>query len=124
TYGISFLTMLPNVTDRKAHALRNPGNTTNFGHFFSGTVVADSGADELSGLPEDSLSEVDAQMKSRRAKQQQGFTIMQMVITIAIVAVVSTFGIMGIRTARAEFRVQSSARLFASYIEKARADSV
>jgi hypothetical protein len=49
---------------------------------------------------------------------------MQMVITIAIVAVVSTFGIMGIRTARAEFRVQSSARLFASYIEKARADSV
>ena len=63
-------------------------------------------------------------MKSRRAKQQQGFTVMQMVITIAIIAVVSTFGIMGIRTARAEFRVQSSARLFASYIEKARADSV
>jgi Tfp pilus assembly protein FimT len=63
-------------------------------------------------------------MKSRRAKQQQGFTIMQMVVTIAIVAIVSTFGIMGIRTARAEFRVQSSARLFASYVEKARADSV
>jgi len=96
----------------------------NFGDFFNGTVVADSGADELSGLPEDSLSEVDAQMKSRRAKQQQGFTVMQMVITIAIIAVVSTFGVMGIRTARAEFRVQSSARLFASYIEKARADSV
>jgi len=49
---------------------------------------------------------------------------MQMVITIAIIAVVSTFGVMGIRTARAEFRVQSSARLFASYVEKARADSV
>jgi Tfp pilus assembly protein PilE len=63
-------------------------------------------------------------MKSRRAKKQQGFTIMQMVITIAIIAVVSTFGVMGIRTARAEFRKQSSARLFASYVEKARADSV
>jgi Tfp pilus assembly protein FimT len=63
-------------------------------------------------------------MKSRRVKQQQGFTIMQMVITIAIIAVVSTFGVMGIRTARAEFRLQSSARLFASYVEKARADSV
>ena len=63
-------------------------------------------------------------MKSRRAKQQQGFTVMQMVITIAIIAVVSTFGVMGIRTARAEFRKQSSARLFASYVEKARADSV
>ena len=78
----------------------------------------------MSGLPEDSLAEVDAQMKSRRVKQQKGFTIMQMVITIAIVAVVSTFGVMGIRTARAEFRKQSSARLFASYVEKARADSV
>ena len=63
-------------------------------------------------------------MKSRRVKQQQGFTVMQMVITIAIIAVVSTFGVMGIRTARAEFRQQSSARLFASYVEKARADSV
>ena len=50
--------------------------------------------------------------------------MIQMVITIAIIAVVSTFGVMGIRNARAEFRKQSSARLFASYIEKARADSV
>ncbi len=63
-------------------------------------------------------------MKSSRVKQQNGFTIMQMVITIAIVAVVSTFGVIGIRSARAEFRLQSSARLFASYVEKARADSV
>jgi type II secretory pathway pseudopilin PulG len=63
-------------------------------------------------------------MKSSRVKQQHGFTIIQMVITIAIVAVVSTFGVIGIRSARAEFRLQSSARLFASYVEKARADSV
>jgi type II secretory pathway pseudopilin PulG len=63
-------------------------------------------------------------MKSRRVKQEHGFTMMQMVITIAIIAIVSTFGVLGIRTARAEFRKQSSARLFASYIEKARADSV
>jgi type II secretory pathway pseudopilin PulG len=63
-------------------------------------------------------------MKSRRVKKQHGFTIMQMVITIAIIAIVSTFGVLGIRNARAEFRKQSSARLFASYIEKARADSV
>lgn len=58
------------------------------------------------------------------ARRQHGFTIMQMVITIAIIAVVSTFGVIGIRTARAEFRLHNSARLFASYIEKARADSV
>ncbi len=63
-------------------------------------------------------------MKSNNKKQQHGFTVMQMVITIAIIAIVSTFGVLGIRNARAEFRLQSSARLFASYVEKARADSV
>lgn len=49
---------------------------------------------------------------------------MQMVITIAIIAIVSTFGVLGIRTARAEFRLHNAARVFASYVEKARADSV
>ena len=65
-------------------------------------------------------------MKSTRttAKQQRGFTITQMVITISIIAVVSTFGVLGIRTARAEFQHQSAARLFASYVEKARADAI
>ena len=64
-------------------------------------------------------------MKSTRSiAKQQGFTITQMVITIAIIAVVSTFGVLGIRTARAEFRLQNTARLFASYVEKARADAI
>jgi len=65
-------------------------------------------------------------MKSIRktARHQQGFTITQMVITIAIISVVSTFGVLGIRTARAEFRLQSSARLFATYVEKARLDAI
>jgi type II secretory pathway pseudopilin PulG len=61
---------------------------------------------------------------SKTAKQQQGFTIMQMVVTITIVAIVSTVGVLGIKTARAEFQLHNSARLFASYVEKARADSV
>jgi len=62
---------------------------------------------------------------SRTARQQQrGFTLTQMVITLAIIAIVSTFGVLGIRTARAEFRLQNSARLFATYVEKARADSI
>ena len=61
---------------------------------------------------------------SRTTTQQRGFTLTQMVITLAIIAVVSTGGVLGIRTARAEFRLQNSARLFATYIEKARADSI
>ena len=56
--------------------------------------------------------------------RKNGFTILQMIVTIAIIAIVTTFGVLGITTARAEFRLQNSARLFASYVEKARADSV
>jgi type II secretory pathway pseudopilin PulG len=59
-----------------------------------------------------------------RAKQQGGFTIMQMVITITIIAIVTTFGVLGIKNARAEYRLQNSARLFATYVEKARQDAI
>ncbi|HBB89593.1 MAG TPA: hypothetical protein DC047_18460, partial [Blastocatellia bacterium] len=45
-------------------------------------------------------------------------------ITLAIIAIVTTFGILGIRTARAETRVQNSTRRFALYVEKARGDSI
>jgi type II secretory pathway pseudopilin PulG len=61
---------------------------------------------------------------SRTTTQQRGFTIPQMVITIVIIAVVSAAGVLGIKTARAEFRLQNNARLFATYIEKARADAI
>src|SRR6185369_14709915 len=78
------------------------------------------------GLPGRRASEVDAPMNgnSRTRKRQHGFTIMQMVITVAIISIVSTVGVLGIKTARAEFRLHNSARVFASYLEKARADSV
>jgi len=60
----------------------------------------------------------------RKATKQKGFTIMQMVVTIAIVAIVSTFGVLGIRKAQATFRLQNSARQLAVYLEKARADAI
>jgi type II secretory pathway pseudopilin PulG len=60
----------------------------------------------------------------RDTRNQQGFTLTQMVIVIAIISVATTFGILGIKTARAEFQHQSNARLFASYVEKARADAI
>jgi len=61
---------------------------------------------------------------SRTTTQQRGFTISQMVITLVIIAVVSTAGVLGVKAARAEFRLQNNARLFATYVEKARADAI
>lgn len=56
--------------------------------------------------------------------QQRGFTITQMVITLVIIAIVSSAGVLAVKAARAEFRLQNNARLFATYIEKARADAI
>ena len=49
---------------------------------------------------------------------------MQMVVTLAIISVLSTVGVLGVKSAREHFKMQNSARLFATYAEKARADSV
>ena len=67
------------------------------------------------------LTQVNMAHSSRR---QSGFTILQMVITVAIIAIVSTFGILGVTKARAHMRVQNAARQFAVYVEKARADAI
>jgi hypothetical protein len=61
---------------------------------------------------------------SRKTRRQHGFTIMQMVITLTIISIVSTVGVLGVKSSREHFKMQNSARLFASYCEKARADSV
>jgi type II secretory pathway pseudopilin PulG len=61
---------------------------------------------------------------SRTTKQQRGFTITQMVVTLVIIALTSTAGVLAIKAARAEFRLQNNARLFATYVEKARADAI
>jgi type II secretory pathway pseudopilin PulG len=55
---------------------------------------------------------------------QQGFTLMQMIIIVALVSVVTTFGAIGIVKARAHMRLARSARQFSTMAEKARADSV
>lgn len=62
--------------------------------------------------------------KAPRSHRQSGFTILQMLVTVVLIAIVTTFGVLGIKNARAEMRVQNSARRFAVYMEKARADSI
>jgi hypothetical protein len=55
---------------------------------------------------------------------QHGFSMMQLLITIAVVSVVSGFAVLGITSARQRIRLTNSSRLLASYAEKARVDSV
>ncbi|MFN2532049.1 MAG: Tfp pilus assembly protein FimT/FimU [Pyrinomonadaceae bacterium] len=70
------------------------------------------------------MHKVNRKRQTSRRLSQRGFTMMQMIMTVAIIAIVTTFGVLGITGARAEMRVQNSARRFAVYVEKARADAV
>ena len=55
---------------------------------------------------------------------QGGFTLLQVIVVLALVAILSVFGAMGVVNARARMRLAASARTFAGLAEKARADSV
>jgi len=63
-------------------------------------------------------------MKTKTRNSQQGSTLIQLLVTIAIVAIVSGFAVVGITSARAHIRRSNSARQFAALAERARADSV
>ena len=49
---------------------------------------------------------------------------MQLIITVAVVSIVSTIAYLGITSARQRIRLTNSSRVLASYVEKARVDSV
>lgn len=57
-------------------------------------------------------------------KGERGFTMIQVLITVTLVAVVSTFGVMAIGSARASFRLSGSSRELAGYLEKARSNAI
>ena len=53
-----------------------------------------------------------------------GFSAIELIITVTVLAIVTAFGIIGINNARASVRLSGAAREFASYIEKARLFSI
>ena len=59
-----------------------------------------------------------------RARREGGFSLLQLMVTVAVMTVVGTFAFMGITSARANMRLAASARKFAAYVEKARIDAV
>ena len=55
---------------------------------------------------------------------QNGFTLLQVIIVIALISILTAFGTIGVVKGRAHMRLAGSARTFAGMVEKARADSV
>src|SRR5215470_3012595 len=61
---------------------------------------------------------------SGNARDQRGFSILQICITLAVVSIVSTFAVLNIHSTRASLRLQNSVRQLAGYLEKARLDAI
>ena len=61
---------------------------------------------------------------TNRQVGQLGFTMIQMLVIVAIATVITAFGAIGVVNARAHMRLASSARQFSTRTEKARSDSV
>lgn len=62
--------------------------------------------------------------RRRKTKPQAGFSMLQILIVLGVVSVVSAIAFFGIASARQRIRLTNSSRLLASYVEKARVDSV
>ena len=60
----------------------------------------------------------------KKTKTQAGFSMIQILIVLAVVSVVSGLAFVGISSAKQRIRLTNSSRLLASYVEKARVDSV
>jgi type IV fimbrial biogenesis protein FimT len=56
--------------------------------------------------------------------EASGFTILQVVVTVAVIAIFSTFAILTLNSTRASLRLQNSVRQLSGYLEKARLDAV
>ena len=63
-------------------------------------------------------------MKRTALNNPRGFSILQLVITIAVMMIVAGFAVVGITRARDHVRLMNSARQFAAYVERGRGDSV
>ena len=63
-------------------------------------------------------------IKKPRRTNQKGFSIMQLIVAIAVASVITSLAYLGITSARQRIRLTNSSRVLASYVEKARVDSV
>ena len=66
----------------------------------------------------------DKTIRRKSFSSQAGFTTIQMLITVALVTIVSAFALFAIDSARASVRLTGSTREFAGYLEKARSNAI
>src|SRR5262249_41846918 len=57
-------------------------------------------------------------------RSQRGFSILQMVITLTVASIVSTFAVISFQNSKQSLRFQNSVRLLSGNLEKARLDSI
>jgi len=69
------------------------------------------------------MSKAKTQAQTKR-QLQHGFSLVEILITVAVLAIVLMFGFIGIVRARATMRLAGAAREYAAYIEKARVHSI
>ena len=67
---------------------------------------------------------VKSKANTQTTRTARGFSVIELVIVVTILSIVTGFGVMGIKNAKASIRLSGAAREYASYIEKARVYSI
>ena len=121
----SFHSVLPLVTLNSRQPNEGRRNLSKFIHSDAGTVIAEDGG---AGVPRDrprtnerSPAKV---MKAQPFSHASGYSVIQLLITLAVAMIVTGFAIVGVTRARDYARLMNSAREFAAYVERARGDAV
>ncbi|HEX8708371.1 MAG TPA: prepilin-type N-terminal cleavage/methylation domain-containing protein [Pyrinomonadaceae bacterium] len=66
----------------------------------------------------------DGSLKTRRRRGERGFSLIEMLIVVAMIGIVSGFALLRISAAQRSMRLTNSTRELMGYLEKARLDSV
>jgi Tfp pilus assembly protein FimT len=59
-----------------------------------------------------------------RQTGEPGFSLVELLIIVGVIAIVTAFATMGIARARSSMHLSGAAREYAAYVEKARVDSI
>jgi prepilin-type N-terminal cleavage/methylation domain-containing protein len=67
---------------------------------------------------------MDEPTRRRKPHASRGVSMLELILVMSVIAIISTFAVLGITRSRNSINLQNSVRIFASYIEKARLDAI